>query len=110
MATPEGRVKDAVHKFLREIGCIRAGTSEHNWPEKPEGWYYMPVKAAAFGVNGIPDFVGHYRGRFFSIETKAPGKVENLSANQVNRIRELSVSGGVAVVVDDVSQVRDLLT
>ncbi len=62
------------------------------------------------GVNGIPDFVGHVDGKFFSIETKAPGKISNVSANQERRILEITTSGGIAVVIDDVSQLEEVLT
>lgn len=108
--TPEGLVKGDVHKLLHRLGCIRAGTVEKNWPPSPRGWYYMPVKGVAMGVNGIPDFVGHIEGRFFSIETKAPGKRNDTSPNQDRRILEIETSGGLVVVVDDVKQLENVLT
>ena len=56
-ATPEKKVKDNVIKILKAHGA----------------YYHMPV------VNGMGtptlDFVGCHKGSFFSIETKAPGKV-----------------------------------
>ena len=55
---------------------------------------------------GIPDIVGCYKGRFFAIETKAPGKKKNLSKNQSLRIQEIADAQGVVIVADGVDDVR----
>lgn len=55
--TPEGYLKKQVKGILDVI---------------PEMFYWMPVPTG-FGIRGIPDFVGCYKGIFFGIETKAPG-------------------------------------
>ena len=92
--TPEGRVKDAVKKVLKEFGV----------------WYYMPV-STGFQKAGIPDFVGVLprSGRFIGIETKAPGKKGNATENQ-KRIRdELVAQGAVSIIVDDAEEIRRLL-
>jgi hypothetical protein len=89
---PEAKVKAAVKKLLKERGI----------------WYYMPVQNG-MGVTGIPDLICCWDGQFLAIETKAPGKLANLSANQENRLREIDAAGGYAIVVDDVSQVREFL-
>lgn len=91
MATPEGRVKEAVKKWLKAHKL----------------WYYMPVQNG-MGVVGIPDFVCCWKGRFVAIETKAPGKRGNLSANQENQIMSIHLAGGAAIVVDDVTQLECL--
>ena len=87
--TPEGKVKDAVKKFLKEKGI----------------WFFCPMQNG-FGVVGIPDFICCDRGRFLAIETKAPGKIKNVSPNQAQRIVEIRKAGGIAVVIDDVSQLE----
>jgi hypothetical protein len=100
MATPEGRVKDKVKKLLKANGI----------------WFYMPVQNG-MGVHGIPDLVCCYEGLFIGIETKAPGKRpttydqrwNKASANQQNRMTEIKNAGGIALVVDDVAQVEELL-
>lgn len=109
-STPEGAVKNAVHKYLHELGCIRAGSKESSWPDEVHGWYYMPMKGVAMGVNGIPDFIVCHRGNFVAIETKSPGKRGTATPNQLNRAREIQLGGGVAVVVDSVAQLHDLFT
>ena len=56
MKTPEGKIKDQVKAFLKERGA----------------WFFMPVPTG-YGTPTL-DFIGCYKGRFFAIETKAPGK------------------------------------
>lgn len=101
--TPEGKVKAEVRKYLVSIGCRPAGgkTSEGG----VNGWFYFPVQNG-MGVVGIPDIVGCYKGRFFAIETKAPGKKKNLSKNQSLRIKEITDAQGVVIVADGVEDVR----
>ena len=55
-ATPESKVKKEIKAVLdaRESDC----------------WYFMPA-ANGYGMSGVPDFVGCFRGRFFAIEAKA---------------------------------------
>lgn len=91
--TPEGKVKAAVKKRLKELGV----------------WWYCPVQNG-MGVVGIPDFICCADGRFVAIETKAPGKRGNTSPNQDARIREIREARGVAIVIDDVKQLDDVFT
>jgi hypothetical protein len=91
--TPEGKVKAAVKRLLKERGV----------------WWYSPVQNG-MGVVGIPDFICCWGGRFLAIETKAPGKRGNTTPNQDARIAEITVAGGIAVVIDDVEQLKEILT
>lgn len=84
--TPEGRVKEAVRKFLRAKGV----------------WFYQPVQNG-MGQVGIPDFICCYRGIFIAIETKAPGKLSGVTANQRRVLDLIKEHGGLALVVDDVA-------
>ena len=98
--TPEGRVKAAVKKLLKERGI----------------WHYMPVQNG-MGVVGIPDIIACFGGYFLAIETKAPNKKpttaeqrwKKATPNQQNQITGINQSGGVAIVVDDVNQVANVL-
>lgn len=90
-ATPEGKVKDAVKKWLRDRGY----------------WFYMPVQNG-MGVVGIPDFICCCAGKFVAIETKAPGKRKNLTPNQINRLKEIEGAYGLTLVVDDPKQLSIL--
>jgi len=67
----------------------------------------MPVQNG-MGVVGIPDFIVCWQGRFFAIETKAPGKRGNTTPNQKRQIAGITAALGVAVVVDDVDQLREV--
>lgn len=60
--TPEGRVKERVRKLLSMYG--------------DELYAYWPVPTG-FGRTTL-DVIGCYRGRFFSVETKAEGKKPTL--------------------------------
>ena len=91
--TPEGRVKEAVKRLLKAHGV----------------WHYMPVQNG-MGQVGIPDFICCYRGYFVSIETKAPGKINNTTANQDRVIAEIKTAGGAAIVVDNVEQVKSFFS
>lgn len=90
--TPEGKVKDAVKKELR----------------KRDIWYFMPMQNG-FGVVGIPDFICCMEGSFLAIETKAPGKRGDTTANQDRVIAEIEAHLGYAIVVDDVAQLIKFL-
>lgn len=90
--TPEGRVKSAVRKYLQARSI----------------WYYQPVQNG-MGVVGIPDFICCWDGRFLAIETKAPGKRNDTTANQKRVIEAINTHGGSAVVIDDVAQLEEHL-
>ena len=90
--TPEGRVKDAVKKVLKRRGI----------------WYYMPVQNG-MGVVGIPDLICCWHGHFLAIETKAPGKRSQTTANQDRVLQEIRDHDGYALVVDDAQQLIDFL-
>lgn len=102
--TPEGRVKLQIKKWLYDHGFIRAGSSQDSWPDKPVGWYYMPMQNG-MGVHGIPDFICCFSGRFISIEAKAPGGEP--TENQKDRGDEIIIAGGVWIVVDDVKTLTE---
>jgi hypothetical protein len=61
------------------------------------------------GRVGCPDILVCYKGLFMAFETKAPGKIKNVTANQQREIDEIKRANGLAHVVDDVEQVKSLL-
>lgn len=90
--TPEGRVKNKVKAILKAN----------------EIWYFMP-SANGFGKVGVPDFICCWDGKFFAIETKAPGKRHTLTANQQMQIGLIQKAKGWALVVDDEQQLIDFI-
>lgn len=79
--TPEGKVKDKLKKLLK----------------KHHVYYHMPVQNGM----GAPtlDFICCHNGRFFAIETKAPGKKPTL--RQEITMTEIAFAGGYVFVVSN---------
>lgn len=102
--TPEGRVKAAVKKWLQT---------------KAAAWFFLPV-SNGMGKHGIPDIVacvpvtitpemvGRRVGMFLGVETKALGRRSQVSEMQKVQLAEIAAAGGVAEVVDAVSQMDDV--
>lgn len=89
--TPEGAVKAKIKSWLKARNI----------------WYSMPI-GSGFGKSGVPDFLCCWDGRFLAIEAKAPGKRSNTTVMQDNEIIGIHKAGGMAIVVDDVSQLDEL--
>lgn len=91
--TPEGRVKDAIKKYLASLRHC---------------WFFLPV-SNGMGSMGIPDIICCYRGIFVAIETKAPGKLGNVTPLQRAKIDAINNAEGFALAVDCVAAVRELI-
>jgi hypothetical protein len=83
--TPESKVKARVRKALSDLKA-------RGYPV----YYHMPVQNGM----GKPtlDFVGSINGKFFAIETKAPGK--KATERQEDTIKEMQDAGGHVMVYD----------
>jgi hypothetical protein len=90
--TPEGKVKAAVKKLLDAKGI----------------WHFSPV-SNGMGRHGIPDVICCWDGRLLAIECKAPGKRSNTSVLQDREIAAIRAANGLAVVIDDVKQLEEIL-
>ena len=93
---PEGVVKNEVKKILLSYGIFPAKDA-HQFTKACHGWYFMPSQNG-FGITAVPDFIGHYQGKFFAIETKAPGKVP--TKLQQFQLDALNISGAKAFTID----------
>ena len=99
--TPEGKVKKAIYDLLNTYAIMPASRAGANL--NATGWYYAAVQGT-MSVRGVPDIIGHYRGKFFAIEAKAPGKEPSgFQRLQIDAIRS---SGGAVFVVDGVESLR----
>lgn len=90
--TPEGRIKAACKAEFKKRGI----------------WYCMPM-GSGYGGHGIPDFVCCYRGSFLAVEAKAPGARHRTTELQKLQIAGVKKARGVAIVVDDVTQLIEVL-
>ena len=81
MRSPESYEKDDIKKFLATLG--------------EDCWCFMPYMRG-MGKNGVPDIVGCYKGRFFSIEVKREGAKP--TPIQTRRMKEITDAGGWTVV------------
>lgn len=90
-AGPEGAVIKAAMKLLKDRGAVGSKTQ------------------GTLNSRGEPDLVFCYRGRFLALECKAPGKRNSATPLQLARLAEYHASGAVAVVFDDVEQIRWIL-
>ncbi len=88
--TPEGKVKQGVKTYLKTL--MVGGMPV---------WFFMPVQNG-MGVVGIPDFLCSIGGKLLAIETKAPGRLGTVTANQRNQIDQINASGATAIVIDSV--------
>lgn len=80
MRTPEGKVKDKVIALLKKYNT----------------YYFMPVQTG-YGAQTL-DILGCCNGRFFSIETKAPGKKPTMK--QILTIRNMLTANAKVFVID----------
>ena len=84
--TPEGRVKKACRKYLRDIGC----------------YVFSPVQMG-YGTRTLDDLVC-WRGRFIAIEYKAPGKEP--TAHQALTAEQITAAGGITMVIDSFEKLK----
>lgn len=85
MKSPEHFEKIAIREYLDRIGA----------------WHFTPYMAGR-GISGIPDIIGCYKARFFSVEVKRPGCLPTpLQKRRMEEIkqRDGAVFAGTADVV-----------
>lgn len=79
--TPEGKIKKVISNYLKRIDGL---------------FYNMPVPGG-YGVSTL-DYLGCYRGKFFAIEAKAPGKKP--TDRQRIMMEDIEDAGGKCFVID----------
>ena len=67
------------------------------------------VKIISASKSGVPDLLICYKGRFIALEVKTPGKRSNVSDLQEYNIREIVKNGGLAFVVWELNQVKEII-
>ena len=90
--TPEGKVKKTVSTLLKSVDGL---------------FYTMPVPSG-FGESTL-DYIGCYRGKYFAVETKAPGKKP--TDRQQAIIAKMRAAGGAVFVIDgDLTELKSWIT
>jgi hypothetical protein len=90
--TPEGRVTQAITKYLKGLGC-----------------FFFKVHGHAMQRVGVPDILVCYRGWFVALEVKRPeGGI--VSPAQTVCMKEIRENGGFASVVTSVREAEALFT
>jgi hypothetical protein len=92
MATPEGRLQQAIQKRLAALGV-----------------YCFKVHGSALMPAGLPDLICCVDGMFVGIEVKLPQTKTNVSPKQVYQHGKIRDAGGVAVVCCSVGEVESLI-
>lgn len=67
------------------------------------------VKVIAASKSGVPDLLVCYKGKFISIELKAPGKLKEVTPLQIYNRNLVIQSGGTAIIADNLETVKGLL-
>lgn len=88
MAT-EKRIENQIKKYLTDIGA-----------------YWVKNHGSVASRAGVLDLTVCYRGKYYSIEVKAPD--EEPTELQKYNIRKIREAGGVAIVADNLQTVKDL--
>jgi hypothetical protein len=87
MKTPEGKVKDQIKAYLKEIGA----------------YFFMPVQTG-YGERTV-DFLVCHKGKFYGIEAKR--KRAQAEAFQDALIRRIEDAGGQAFVASSLETVKE---
>ncbi len=108
--TPEGAVKADVEAALiaERVYPFKKFLTGEIKPSEADGFYFMPV-AGRFSILGIHDFVGCWKGRFFSLETKQVKNKKDSTYHQGIFQLAVQAAGGFSFVgVRDASVVKKL--
>ena len=77
------------------------------WLDRQLYTWYFKVHGGPMQLPGVPDIVGCYRGKFFAIEIKVPGKQP--TPIQYRRIKEIGAAKGITGYVTSLKQFKQLL-
>jgi Holliday junction resolvase len=72
---------------------------------KSIGAYVIKIHVSSYQLEGEPDIVCCYKGKFYAFELKQGSKLSELQKIKLELIRE---SGGVAMVVRSLEQLEEL--
>lgn len=70
------------------------------------GGYWVKIHVSSYQLEGEPDIMGCYQGRFYAFELKQ-GK-NTTSELQEYKLGKIAENGGVALVVTSLEQLKEL--
>lgn len=73
------------------------------------GGLWIKISAGPFQVAGLPDIIGCYKGRFYGLEAKVPGKEDTLTKIQQYWINKINNAGGRATMYTTVQQALEFV-
>lgn len=88
--TPEAKVKKEIRDYIDSL----------------PGAFRIPTITYGYGKSGIPDDVVCYKGLFFAVEIKAPGK--HTTPWQDQAIKGIIDAGGIAGICWSLADVKNL--
>lgn len=99
MATPEGRIRNAIMSWLKLHRCF-CFIHDSVGIFDPQRRCYR-VRHGVHRSVGIPDIIGIWKGRFLAIEVKAPKSYP--SPDQRAVIERINQEGGIAFVARSIA-------
>lgn len=69
------------------------------------GAYVIKIHVSSYQLEGEPDIICCYKGRFYAFELKQGAKLSKLQKIKLNLIRE---SGGVAMEIRNLEQLKEV--
>jgi len=78
-----------------------------NYLNSIKGLFCWKEHGGQFGTAGIPDLIVCYKGKFIAFECKQIGRKPTVL--QAITIRKILNANGIAVVVTDIKQVKDII-
>lgn len=72
---------------------------------KSKGAYVIKIHVSSYQLEGEPDIICCHKGRFYAFELKQGSKLSELQKIKLELIRE---SGGVAMEIRDIEQLKEI--
>ena len=73
--------------------------------KKEYGGRWVKIHGGPYQEAGVSDILGCYKGKFYAIEVKLPGKERTLTELQQIFINDINAAGGKATMVTSVEEV-----
>ncbi|MDY0015135.1 MAG: VRR-NUC domain-containing protein [Bacteroidales bacterium] len=70
------------------------------------GAYWIKIHGSSYTPSGIPDIIVCWKGKFFGIEVKRTGALNEQSEKQRIHERNIRKAGGVYILVDTLEDVK----